>query len=73
MLNRLRKGKEYTVERFARYTGTLTPDLNIIVPVIYKIGNRLNMMEQVRDVPSQEVITKDNAMATVDGVVFFKL
>ncbi len=67
------QGLEYTVERFGRYTKTLRPGLNIIVPVFDRIGARLNMMERVMDVPSQEVITRDNAMVTVDGVVFFQI
>ncbi|MEI7839143.1 MAG: SPFH domain-containing protein [Methylococcaceae bacterium] len=67
------QGMEYTVERFGRYTNTLTPGLNIITPVIDRIGQRMIMMEQVMDVPSQEVITKDNAMVTVDGVVFYQV
>ncbi|MGH6914936.1 MAG: SPFH domain-containing protein, partial [Geminicoccales bacterium] len=67
------QGAEYTVERFGRYMRTLTPGLHVITPFAERIGARLNMMEQVLDVPSQEVITKDNAMVTVDGVVFFQL
>lgn len=67
------QGMEYTVERFGKYTHTLTPGLNIIMPVIDRIGRQMVMMEQVMDVPSQEVITKDNAMVTVDGVVFYQV
>ena len=67
------QGMEYTVERFGRYTHTLRPGLNLIVPLIDRIGRKLNMMEQVFDVPTQEVITKDNAMVSVDGVVFYQV
>ncbi|MGZ8200617.1 MAG: SPFH domain-containing protein [Methylosarcina sp.] len=67
------QGMEYTVERFGRYTHTLTPGLNIIIPVIDRIGHKMILMEQVMDVPSQKVITKDNAMVTVDGVVFYQI
>ncbi len=67
------QGDEYTVERFGRYTNTLSPGLNVIVPIIDRIGNKVNMMERVMDVPSQEIITKDNAMVQVDGVVFFQV
>jgi regulator of protease activity HflC (stomatin/prohibitin superfamily) len=67
------QGMEYTVERFGRYTRTLRPGLNLITPIIDRVGAKLNMMERVMDVPSQEVITRDNAMVTVDGVVFFQV
>ena len=67
------QGYNYTIERFGRYTRTLEPGLGIIVPFIDRVGSKMNMMEQVLDVPSQEVITKDNAMVQVDGVVFFQV
>ncbi len=67
------QGYEWTVERFGRYTHTLRPGLGFIIPWIDGIGRKLNMMEQVLDVPSQDVITKDNAVVKVDGVVFFQV
>jgi len=67
------QGYNYTVERFGRYTRTLSPGLNIIVPFIDRIGARMNMMEQVLDVPTQEVITRDNAIVAVDGVAFYQV
>ncbi len=67
------QGFNYTVERFGRYTKTLKPGLNIIVPFIDRVGAKLNMMEQVLDVPTQEVITKDNATISADGVTFFQI
>jgi regulator of protease activity HflC (stomatin/prohibitin superfamily) len=67
------QGREWTVERFGKYTRTLPPGLHFIMPVFDRIGAKMNMMEQVLDVPTQEVITKDNAMVSVDGVVFYQV
>ena len=67
------QGFNYTVERFGRYTRTLTPGLNLIVPFIDRVGAKMNMMEQVLDVPTQEVITRDNAIVAVDGVAFYQV
>ena len=67
------QGYNYTVERFGRYTKTLTPGLNLIMPFVDRIGAKMNMMEQVLDVPTQEVITKDNAIVSVDGVAFYQV
>ena len=67
------QGFEYTVERFGRYVQTLTPGLHLILPFVDRIGARVNMMELVFDVPSQDVITKDNAVVTVDGVIFYQI
>lgn len=67
------QGMEYTVERFGRYTQTLKPGLSFLIPFIDSIGYRINMRERVIDVPSQDVITKDNAMVTADAVVFIQV
>jgi regulator of protease activity HflC (stomatin/prohibitin superfamily) len=67
------QGYEWTVERFGKYVATLDPGLHFLIPFIYAIGRRVNMMEQVLDVPSQDVITKDNAVVKVDGVVFYQV
>jgi regulator of protease activity HflC (stomatin/prohibitin superfamily) len=67
------QGNNFTVERFGRYTRTLTPGLNLIIPFIDRIGAKMNMMEQVLDVPTQEVITRDNAIVAVDGVAFYQV
>lgn len=67
------QGFEYTVERFGRFERTLRPGMNIIVPFMDRVGRKINMMETVLDVPSQEVITKDNAMVKVDGVVYYQV
>lgn len=67
------QGLEYTVERLGRYTRTLKPGIHFLLPFINRVGHKVNMMEQVTDVPQQEVITKDNAMVSADGVVFFQV
>lgn len=67
------QGREFTVERFGRYTRTLKPGIALLTPFIEGIGRRVNMMEQVLDVPQQEVITKDNVSVKVDGIVFIQV
>jgi regulator of protease activity HflC (stomatin/prohibitin superfamily) len=67
------QGWNYTVERFGKYTVSLAPGLHMIVPFIEVIGRKMNLMEQVLDVPSQQAITKDNAAITVDGVMFYQV
>ena len=67
------QGWEYTIERFGRYIRTLRPGFHMIIPVVDRVGAKMNMMESVLDVPQQEVITKDNAMVTANGVVFFQV
>jgi len=67
------QGREFTVERFGKYTRTLSPGISILTPFVERIGRRMNMMEQVLDVPTQEVITKDNAVVKVDGIVFIQV
>jgi regulator of protease activity HflC (stomatin/prohibitin superfamily) len=69
----VRQGFQYTVERFGRYTHTLSPGLHFIIPFVDRIGARINMMETVLDVPSQDVITRDNARVRADGIIFYQI
>src|SRR5436853_4331818 len=67
------QGYNWTVERFGKYTSTLRPGLNLIVPYFDRVGRKMNIMEQAVDIPQQDVITKDNATVTVDGIAFFQV
>ena len=67
------QGFEWTVERFGKYTHTMSPGLHFLWPIAQSVGRKVNMMEQVLEVPSQDVITKDNAVVKVDGVIFFQV
>lgn len=67
------QGQQWTVERFGKYTKSLDPGLHLIIPAVDVISRKLSMMEEVMDIPSQNVITKDNALVHVDGIVFYQI
>ena len=67
------QGREYTVEKFGRYTRTLKPGMTFLIPFIESVGRKVNMMEQVMDIPSQNVITKDNVEVKIDGIIFIQV
>lgn len=69
----VRQGYEYTIERFGKFRSSFSPGFHLILPFVNRVGHKVNMMERVLDVPSQEVISKDNAVLTVDGIVFFQV